>query len=140
MYILQVTIWVAKHYWLFTHLDCQRFYTLTHGLRYGWPTSFWKIWKRHSFQDIQSSFWLATDIGLKTHQNFFRKKILTIMVTRAVQNLGWNGPLRAGQLSNSKKLFSKLAQTCDEQMVKISERYLKPLLSNSKLTKFHWSC
>ena len=59
------------------------------------------------------------------------------MVARAVQNLGRNGPLRAGRLSNGKNFFIKLAQTCDKQMVKISERYLKPLLSNSKLTKFH---
>ena len=59
------------------------------------------------------------------------------MVARAVQNLGPNGPLQAGQLSKAKNFFIKLAQTCDKQMVKISERYLKPLLSNSKLTKFH---
>ena len=59
------------------------------------------------------------------------------MVARAVQNLGQNGPLQAGQLSKAKNFFIKLAQTCDKQMVKISERYLKPLLSNSKLTKFH---
>ena len=58
------------------------------------------------------------------------------MVARAVQNLGQNGPLQAGQLSKAKSFFLKLAQTCDEQMVKISERYLKPLLSNSKSTKF----
>ena len=61
------------------------------------------------------------------------------MVARAVQNFGRNGLLRAGQLSNGKIFFIKLAQTCDEQMVKISERYLKPLLSNSKLTKFYCS-
>ena len=59
------------------------------------------------------------------------------MVARAVQNLGQNGPLQAGQLSKAKNFFIKLGQTCDTQMVKISERYLKPLLSNSKLTKFH---
>ena len=59
------------------------------------------------------------------------------MDARAVQNLGRNGPLWAGQLRNGKNIFIKLAQTCDKQMVKISERYLKPLLSNSKLTKFH---
>ena len=59
------------------------------------------------------------------------------MVARAVQNLGRNGPLQAGQLSKAKNFFIKLAQKCDKQMVKISERYLKPLLSNSKLTKFH---
>ena len=68
---------------------------------------------------------------------FFKKKIPTIMVARAVQNLGQNGPLRAGRLSNVKFFFLKLAQTYDKQMVKISERHLKPLLSNSTLTKFH---
>ena len=75
----------------------------------------------------------------KTSPKFFSKKIPTITVARAVQNLGRNGPLGAGGLSKGKIFFIKLAQICDEQMVKISERYLKPLLSNSKLTKFHWS-
>jgi hypothetical protein len=65
------------------------------------------------------------------------KKISTTMVARAVQNSGRSGSLRAGKLSNGKIFFIKLAQTCDEQMLKISERYLKPLLSDSKLTKFH---
>ena len=69
--------------------------------------------------------------------SYSTKSIIT--VARAVQNLGRNWPLPAGQLNNSKFFFIKLAQTYDEQMVKISERYLKPLLSNSKLTKFHWS-
>ena len=107
-------------------------------LQYG-LTSFWKIWKRHFFQDIQNSFQWPTGIGLEPHQKIFRKKIPTITVARAVQNLGRNGPMRAGWLNNGKNIFIKLAQTCDEQMVKNSERYLKPLLSNSKLTKFHWS-
>ena len=57
------------------------------------------------------------------------------MVPRAVQNLGRNGLLRAGQLSNGKKFFIKLAQTYDEQMIKISERYLKPLLSKGPSIK-----
>ena len=94
-----------------------------------------KIAKRHFFQDIRNSIQLATDIGLEPNQNFFRKKIPTNTVARAVQNLGRNGPLRAGPLSKGKNFFIKLAQTCDEQMVKISERYLKPLLSNSKSTR-----
>ena len=55
-----------------------------------------KIQKRHFFQDIQNSLERVTDIGLKRHQNFFRKKIPTITVARAVQNLGRNGPLQAG--------------------------------------------
>ena len=70
-------------------------------------------------------------------QNFFQKKIPTTMVAKAVQNLGRNGLLQAGRLSTGKNFFIKLVQTCDKQMVKFSERYLKPLLSNSKLTKFH---
>ena len=93
--------------------------------------------KFENFQDIQNSFQWPFGIGPEPHQNFFRKKIPTITVARAVQNVGRNGPLRADRLSNGKNFFIKLAQTCDEQMVKISERYLKPLLSNSKLTKFH---
>ena len=57
------------------------------------------------------------------------------MVARAVQNLGQNGPLQAGQLSKAKNFFIKLAQTYDKQMVKISERYLNLHLSNSQLTE-----
>ena len=59
------------------------------------------------------------------------------MVARAVQNLGQNGLLQAGQLSKGRNFSIKLAQTCDKQMVKISERYLKQLLSNSKSTKIY---
>ena len=54
--------------------------------------------------------------------SYSTKSIIT--VARAVQNLGRNGLLQAGQLSNGKNFFIKLAQTCDKQMVKISERYL----------------
>ena len=66
--------------------------------------------------------------------SYSTKSIIT--VARAVQNLGRNGLLQAGRFSNGQNFFIKLAQTCDKQMVKISERYLKPLLSNSKSTKF----
>ena len=55
-----------------------------------------KIAKCHFFQDIQNPFQWATGIGLEPHQNFYRKKIPTNLVTRVVQNFGQNGPLLAG--------------------------------------------
>ena len=94
-----------------------------------------KISKCRFFQDIQNSFLEATDIGLKPHQNFFRKKILTIPVARAVWNLGRNGLLWAGWLSNGKDFFIKIEQTCNKEMVKISERYFDLYLSNCQLTE-----
>ena len=48
------------------------------GLRYGGSTSFWKIWNRHFFQDIQNSFKWATGTGLEPNQIFFQKKIQQI--------------------------------------------------------------
>ena len=98
-----------------------------------------KTWRWRLLKNLKTPFLIGNRYWSKTSPKFFSKKIPTITVARAVQNLGRNGPFRAGWLSNGKNFFIKLAQTCDEQMVKISERYLKPLLSNSKLTKFHWS-
>ena len=62
---------------------------LVHGRHYHLdPQVLGKIAKRHFFQDIQNSFNWATGIGLEPHQNFFRKKIPTNTVARAVQNFG----------------------------------------------------
>ena len=70
---------------------------LEHGRHYHMdPQLVRKIAKRHFFQDIQNSFQWATGIGLEPHQNFFRKKIPTNAVARAIQNFGRNGPLLAG--------------------------------------------
>ena len=90
-------------------------------LQYG-HTGFWKIWKRHFFQDIQNSFQWATGIGLEPNQNFFRKKIPTNTVARAVQSFGRNGPWRAGWLSNGQNFDVNLAESPDEEMLKISRR------------------
>ena len=90
-------------------------------LQYG-PTSFWKIWKRHFFQDIQNSFQWVTGIGLEPNQNFFQKKIPTNTVARAVQSFGRNGPWRAGWLSNGQNFDVNLAESPDEEMLKISRR------------------
>ena len=84
------------------------------------PASFWKIWKRRFFQDIQNSFQWPTGIGPEPHQNFFRKKIPTNAVARAVQSFGQNGPWLAGWLSKGKNFFVNLAQTLDEHLLKIS--------------------
>ena len=120
------------------YLNCEfvdRF-TLIHGRHYYLDLQvLGKIAKRHFFQDIQNSFNWATGIGLEPHQNFFRKKIPTNTVARAVQDFGQNGPLLAGWLSNSKNFAVNLAQTCDKQMLKISERYLNSSLSNCKITE-----
>ena len=98
------------------------------------PASFWKIWKCHFFQDIQNSFQWATGIGLEPHQNFFWKKNPTNTVARAVQSFGWNGPLLAGWFSNGKNFFVNLAQTLDEQTLKISRRLLDSYLIHCWLT------
>ena len=100
------------------------------------PASFWKIWKRRFFQDIQNSFQWPTGIGPEPHQKIFRKKIPTSTGARAVLSFGRNGPLLAGWLSNSKNFVVNLAQTCDEQMLKISRRYLDSYLNNCKITDF----
>ena len=55
------------------------------------------------------------------------------MVARGIQSFGQNGPWLAGWLSFGQIFFVKFAQTCDEQMLKISKRYLDSFLSNGQL-------
>ena len=55
---------------------------------------------------------------------FFFLKNSTNAVARGVQNFGQNGPWRAGCLSNGLNFDVNLAHNDDEQMLKISERYL----------------
>ena len=57
------------------------------------------------------------------------------MVAKAIQSFGQNGPWLAGWLSNGQKSFVNLAQTCDERMLKISERYSDSCLSNGQITE-----
>ena len=57
------------------------------------------------------------------------------MVARGVQNFGQNGPWRAGCLSNGLNFDVNLAHTCDEEMLKISGRYLDSSLSNGQITE-----
>ena len=59
----------------------------------------------------------------------------TNTVARDVQSFGWNGPCLAGWLSNGLNFFVNLAQTSDEQTLKISRRYLHPSLINCWLTE-----
>ena len=101
-----------------------------------WTGKLLKNLKTPFFQDIQNSFQWATGIGLEPHQNFFRKKIPINTVTRVVQSFGRNGPLLAGWLSDGKKFFLNLAQTHDEQMLKISRRLLDLYLIYYWLTDF----
>ena len=108
-----------------THLTMVRIICL---LTYPWtslldgPASFWKIWKCHFFQDIQNIFQWATGIGLEPNQNFFRKKIPTNAVARAVQSFGQNGLWPAGWLSNGQNFDVNLAESPDKEMLKISRR------------------
>ena len=48
--------------------------------------AFWKIWKRHFFQDIKKSFHRVTQMGLKPHQNFFQFFFSTNMAAGGVQS------------------------------------------------------
>ena len=57
------------------------------------------------------------------------------MVARGVQNFGQNGPWRAGWLSGGQNFSVNFAQAHDEQMLKISERYLDSSLNNYWITE-----
>ena len=94
-----------------------------------------KIWKRHFFADIQNSFQQVTGNGLKPTQFFSFQNISTNKVPRGVQSLGRNWLWLAGWLGNCKNFFVNLAQICDKQMLKISERYLDFSLSNGQITE-----
>ena len=76
-----------------------------------------------------------TGIGLKTTQFFSFSKISTNTVARSVQNLGRNGPWRAGCLSRGLNFYVNLAHTCDKEMLKISGRYLDFWMSNGQITE-----
>ena len=76
-----------------------------------------------------------TGYGLKTPQFFSFYKISTNMVSRGIQNFGQNGPWRAGCLSNGQNFYVNLAHTFDEEMLKISGRYLDSCLSNGQITE-----
>ena len=84
--------------------------------------------KRHFFRAIGNSFHEVTWIGLEPHQIFSFCNISTNMVARGVQSFGRNGPWWAGCLKYGQKFFLKFTQTCDEQMLKISRRYLDSCL------------
>ena len=91
--------------------------------------------KRHFFGAIGNPFHEVTWIGLEPHQIFSFCNISTNMVARGVQSFGLNGPWLAGHLSYGQNFFLKFAQTCDEQMLKISRRYLDSSLSNDWITE-----
>ena len=59
----------------------------------------------------------------------------TNTVARAVLSFGQYWLWLAAWLSNDKNFFVTLALTCDEQMLKISRRYLDSYLSNGWLTE-----
>ena len=83
-----------------------------------------KISKRHFFEDIWDSFNEGTHIGPEPHQLFSFWDISTNTVARDIQSFGQNGLWQAGCLSFGQNFFVKFAETCDEQMLKISRRYL----------------
>ena len=55
--------------------------------------------------------------GSRTSPFFSFLNISTNMVSRDIQNFSQNRPWQAGWLSNGKKFYLKLAQTCDEQRI-----------------------
>ena len=57
------------------------------------------------------------------------------MIARGIQSFGRNGPWAAGCLKYGQNFSLKFAQTCDEQMLKISKRYLDSFLSNGQLSE-----
>ena len=83
-----------------------------------------KISKRHFFEDIWNSFHEGTQMGPEPHQLFSFWDIYTNAVARDIQSFGRNGPWQPGCLSFGQNFFVKFAGTCDEQMLKISRRYL----------------
>ena len=87
-----------------------------------------KISKRHFLRDIEKSFQEVTLMGPEPHHFFSFWNISTNMVARGIQSFGRNGPWLAGWLTNSQNFFLKFAQTWDEQMLKISSRYLDSCL------------
>ena len=80
------------------------------------------------FRAIENSFHEVTWICLEPHQIFSFCNISTNMVARGVQSFGRNGPWWAGCLKYGQNFFLKFTQTCDEQMLKISRRYLDSCL------------
>ena len=75
--------------------------------------------KCHFSKDVENSFHRVTHIDLEPHQPFSFWNISTNTVARGVQSFGWNGPWWAGCLEYSQNFFKKIAQACDEQMLKI---------------------
>ena len=95
-----------------------------------------KISKRRFFQDIKNSFQWVIGNGLKPTQFFSFQNTSTNTVARDVQSFGQNGPWLAGWLSRDQNFFVNFAQTCDEQMLKISRRYLDWYLNDCKITDY----
>ena len=63
-------------------------------------------------------------MGPEPHQFFSFLNISTNMVARGIQSFGRNGLWPAGCLRYGQNFFVKFAQTCNEQMLNISRRYL----------------
>ena len=95
----------------------------------------WRISKCHFFKDIANSFHEVTHIGLEPHQFFSFWNISTNTVARDIQSFGRNGLWLAGCLSYGQNFVVKFAQTHDEQMLKISRRYLDSCLNYSWMNK-----
>ena len=87
-----------------------------------------KFSKRRFLKDILISFQWVTQMGLETPQFFSFQNISTNTVARGVQSLGQNWLWWAGWLSKGQNFCVNLAQTLDEQMLKVSTRYLHSYL------------
>ena len=95
-----------------------------------------KISKCHFLRDIEKSFQEVTPMGPEPHHFFSFWNISTNMVAWGIQSFGQNGPWLVGRLSNGQNFFVKFAQTCDEQMLKISRRYLDSYLIYGWITRY----
>ena len=94
----------------------------SHGNSEGGLLTHSKNSKTPFFKGIENSFHEFTHIGLEPHQIFSFYNISTNTVARDIESFGRNRPWLAGWLSFGQIFFVKFAQTCDEQMLKISRR------------------
>ena len=102
---------------------------MIHGHLEGGHLGSAKKFKMPFFEDIENSFHQMTHIGPEPHQFFSFLNISTNTVARGIQSFGQNGPWLASCLSYGQNFFKKITQACDEQMLKISRRYLDSSLS-----------
>ena len=88
-----------------------------------------KISKCRFFKDIENSFQEVTHTGLEPHQFFFFLEYLNKYSCWRRPKFWPKWAMASRLFELWPKFFVKFAQTCDEQMLKISRRYLNSCLS-----------